>query len=357
MPQVLKTTKNFFNFPLEIIKKLIILILLTSSIIFTGCATTPTDFSDQGSFEYVWPSPPEQPRIKWVRQWFHKYDFGRPSKVLNILVGEERGIRLRRPNGVVADNAGNVYVADSEHGIIFVFDQEQGRLRFLGEGVVSAPIGLAVNNKKGIIFVSDSRIDKVFGLDKNSGRVLIDIGSIGMLKNPSGLAYDEINNKLYISDTKNHVVRVFDDTGKSIATIGKKGNDNGEFSFPSYLAVDKKGNLYVVDSFNFRVQIFDSEGRFIRKFGRLGDTSGNFSRPAGIGVDSDGHIYVVDTAFNNFQIFNDTGKLLLWVGQGGTKPGEFSLPSGLFIDDKDRIYVSDTFNRRVQVFQYLKEKK
>jgi DNA-binding beta-propeller fold protein YncE len=342
------------NYVLAILGRILGLLLLT--IVIAGCVTGPRQ-SDQAAGEYIWPPPPEITRIKFIRQWYHKYDFGKPNKILDVLVGEERGIRLRRPTGVVSDSAGNVYAADSEHRVIFVFDRERNTLRFLGEGVLSAPVGLAVNNKKGILFVSDSRLDKVFGIDKNSGSVLMDLGIVGDFKNPSGLVYDENKNRLYVSDTKNHVVKVFDENGKPIMTIGKKGSEDGEFSYPSFLAVDKSGRLYVVDSFNFRVQIFDSEGRFIKKFGKLGDASGTFSRPAGIGVDSDGHVYVVDTAFNNFQIFSEEGKLLLWIGQGGGRPGEFSLPSGMYIDGNDMIYVADTFNRRIQVFQYLKEKK
>jgi len=340
------------NFRFHTIIKLILIMILIYSV--AGCATSPYQ-TYEASGEYIWPPPPDIPRIKWLRQWFHKYDFGKPNKILDVLIGEEREIRLRRPNGVVSDSAGNVYVADSEHRVVFVFDREQNILRYLGDGLLSAPVSLAINNKKGILFVSDSQLDKVFGIDKNNGRLLFEIGG-GNFKNPSGMVYDENRNRLYISDTKNHMVRVYDENGKPLFTIGKKGSDDGEFSYPSYLAIDKKGNLYVVDSFNYRIQIFDHEGRFIRKFGKLGDATGSFSRPAGIGVDSEGHIYVVDTAFNNFQIFNEEGKLLLWVGQGGGKPGEFSLPSGMYIDNKDMIYVSDTFNRRVQVFQYLKEK-
>ena len=333
-----------------------IVLLCIGSWIIISCAAS-SRLPEQTQGELFWPPPPDTPRIKWLEQWSGRYDFGKPSKILTFLVGEERVERLRRPNGVVADSSGNLYVADSEYRIIFVFNRQKNTLQFLGEGTVSTPIGLAVDNKRGVLYVSDSKLDRVFGLDKNSGNVIISIGGIGEMKNPSGLVYDEERERLYVSDTKNHVVKVFDKSGKLLFTIGKRGQENGEFSFPSYLALDRKGNLYVVDTFNFRIQIFDPEGKFIKKFGKLGDSSGRLSRPAGIGVDSDGNIYVVDSAFSNFQIFNDEGKLLLWVGNGGSKKGQFSLPSGMYIDKEDRIYVSDTFNRRVQVFQYFKEKK
>ncbi|MDQ7787206.1 MAG: 6-bladed beta-propeller [Thermodesulfovibrionales bacterium] len=322
-----------------------------------ACTTTSPTVPDKPTGEYIWPSPPATPRIKWITQWSNRYDFGKPSDVMEFLIGKERVERLRRPNGIVTDTAGNVYVADSEAHVVFVFDQEKKALRFLGLGRLGFPVGVAIDNKRGIIYVSDSKFDKVFGFDKNSDDVKVTFGGPSEFKNPSGMVYDEQRERLYIADTQNHLVKAFDSGGRHLFTIGKRGMEDGEFNFPSYVALDKTGKIYVVDSFNFRIQVFDPDGKYIRKFGKLGDASGAFSRPAGIGVDSDGNIHIVDTAFNNFQIFNIEGRLLLWIGTTGKKPGEFYLPTGLYIDNQDKIYVSDTYNQRVQVFQYLKTPK
>ena len=321
---------------------------------FLGCSSVSTIAPEQSASQLVWPSPPATPKIKWLAQWSNAKDFGGSGKIMTFLIGDEKADHLRRPNGIVADSAGNIYVADSEAGIIFVFDQEKKSLRLLGFGQLAGPVGLAIDNKRGIIFVSDARLKKVVGLDKNTDSTVLTIGNTGDFQSPSGMVYDDGRDRLYIADTKLNVVKVFDKDGKQLSTIGQHGTKDGEFNFPSYLALDKNGRLYVVDAFNFRIQIFDSEGKFIKKFGKLGDSSGVFSRPAGIGVDSEDHIYIVDSAFNVFQIFNEDGKLLLWVGNTGTKTGQFYLPTGLYVDKQDKIYVSDTFNRRVQVFQYLK---
>lgn len=325
---------------------------LYAVLLIAGCAT---GLPEKPTGEYLWPPPPETPKIKWLTQWSNQYDFGRPGIISSLITGEEAA-RLSRPSGVVADSAGNIYVADSELGVIFVFDQELNTLRLLGGRILSSPVGLAIDNSTGILYVADSRQDKVIGLDKKSGHIVFSLGGPSEFKNPSGIVVDEARDRLYVTDTQNHTVRVFTRKGNPLFTIGEKGHQNGKFYYPSYLALDREGRLYVCDSFNFRVQIFSPDGLFLKTFGRLGDASGTFTRPKGIGVDSEGHIYVVDAAFNNFQIFDQDGRLLLWMGKEGHEPGQFSLPTGMFIDHEDRIYVSDTFNRRVQVFQYLKQK-
>jgi DNA-binding beta-propeller fold protein YncE len=320
--------------------------------VVAGCATSGPPPKPTG--EFYWPAPPDTPKVKWVTQWSGSYDFDKPNPLLTFLIGEERGENLSRPGGVLADSAGNVYVAESDRGVIFVFDVEKNTLNFLGQGTFTAPVALAIDNKAGVLYVTDTKQDKVIGIDKRSGQVVVNIGAPGEFQNPAGLAFDEEKEKLYVSDSKAHYIRVYEKNGKYLYTIGKRGYGDGEFNYPGYLAFSR-GKLYVTDTLNYRVQIFDADGKFLKKFGKIGDSPGLFSRPKGIGVDSEGNIYVVDAAFGNFQVFDADTQLLLWVGHAGRDAGGMNLPSGLYVDRQDRIYVSDTFNRRIQVFQYLKQ--
>ena len=181
-------------------KKYYTVLFLAVIIIISGCATTPSG-PTKPTGTFVWPIPPGSPKIKWITQWSERYDFGKPNEVLEFLIGKERTERLRRPNGVVADAEGNIYVADSEIRTIFVFDMGKKTLRFLGMGTVAGPIGLAIDNKRGILFVSDSRLDKVFGFDKITGDIVISLGGPGEFRNPSGLAYDDQRDRLYVADS------------------------------------------------------------------------------------------------------------------------------------------------------------
>ncbi|MFN7915652.1 MAG: 6-bladed beta-propeller [Vicinamibacterales bacterium] len=316
----------------------------------------------QKDLQLVWPLPPEQPRIKYLRTYQSANDFKaakKPSRFAALLLGPQDpgagGDALLKPYGVAASKSGKVYVADTAAKRAFVFDPDKKDVSFLGEdgaGRLAKPIGVAVD-ADGTVFVADATLKRVFGYDPD-GRMRVAIGHEGELENPSGLALDRVNHRLYVADSGKHQVLVYSSLdGAAQQTLGARGTDDAQFNFPTNLTVDRQGQLYVADTLNFRVQVFDPKGQFVRTFGTLGDGPGQMNRPKGVGVDSEGHVYVVDASFNNFQIFDDAGQLLLFVGSGGRNPGEFILPAGMSVDEQDRLYVADQGNSRVQVFQYL----
>jgi DNA-binding beta-propeller fold protein YncE len=71
------------------------------------------------------------------------------------------------------------------------------------------------------------------------------------------------------------------------------------------MVLDLNENLLVVDVQNKRVQIFDKDGNFINKFGSFGIGNGQFGYPSGIAVDSVGHIYVSDHASDRDRMFHE----------------------------------------------------
>lgn len=329
------------------------LIILMNIIFVVGCATVGPDRIG----DLVWPDPPEEPRVRYLESLSSKRDvMGSPS-FLDRLLGEAAGEALAKPYGVLADKEGRVYVADTGQGAVFVFDKKNKKLDLIGirDGVgrLAQPTGLAMNSQ-GILFVSDTKLDRVFGYDEK-GEVVVAIGKKEEFYNPAGIAVDPATDRLYVPDPGRHVIRVYDSRdGRFLLSIGERGTEEGQFNFPTNVFV-RHGKLYVSDSGNFRVQIFDLDGKFLETFGGIGDAPGRFARPKGIAVDSEGHVYVIDAAFDNFQVFDEDGKLLMFVGGAGASPGRFNLPAGIYIDEKDRIYVADQYNYRVQVFQFLSQ--
>ena len=324
----------------------------------SGCAMEKPPEKEMG--DLVWPSPPDQPRIRFLTEYKGQSDLGDKKSFKASLFGDEtEGLYLEKPYGVTTSpDGGMIYVTDTMKRAIVVFDiraKDVRKLEIDGMGSLTSPLEIKLD-KRGRIFVADSVRQEVLVFSPE-GKTLLALGKAEGLERPTAIAVDDANNRVYVADTPKHRIVVYDLQGKHLFNFGERGNEPGQLNYPVSLSLNLKGELLVTDSGNFRVQIFDMAGKFIHTFGQLGDSFGSFSRPKGIAADSDNNIYVLDGAFSNFQIFNAEGKLLLFVGSMGREPGAFWLPTGIYIDRGDRIYVVDSINARIQVFQYLKEKK
>jgi DNA-binding beta-propeller fold protein YncE len=177
---------------------------------------------------------------------------------------------------------------------------------------------------------------------------------------PVGLAIDNDNRFLYVVDEQQDLVLVYDaDSLKPLRHIGTPGKKHilttpGDFGGASNVAVDKDGNVYVTDTMNNRVEIFDAEGNFISTFGKAGDGPGTFARPKGIAVDCDGHIWVADQYQDRLQVFNRDGQLLTYIGDGHANgPGQFKALVGVAIDKQNRVFTTEQYPGRMQAFRYV----
>ena len=141
-------------------------------------------------------------------------------------------------------------------------------------------------------------------------------------------AQSGIFRRCFVSDAANHAVVVLDRaSGAELLRFGEKGSGEGDFFYPTSLALGPEGDLYVSDSFNFRVQRLEPDGSFVRSVGSVGRKLGQFARPKGVAVDREGRIFALDGAFDNCQIFDPEGKLLLFFGGAGGSPGSMNLPA------------------------------
>ena len=85
--------------------------------------------------------------------------------------------------------------------------------------------------------------------------------------------------------------------------FGREGKSDGQFNYPSGIAVDSSGYVYVADFNNYRIQQFDSDDTFISKWGSKGEEDGQFNYPDDIAVDS-GYVYVSDRMNHHIQVFS-----------------------------------------------------
>jgi DNA-binding beta-propeller fold protein YncE len=257
-------------------------------------------------------------------------------------------------------DAKRLYVTDYAKPGVFVVDVETRRMSPFGTGGqgFKSPLGVAVDDQDRVYVVdSTARMVRVFDA---SGALLRNITD-ERVERPTGIAVDATRRRVYIADSAsktsdNHVVRVFDTDGAYVTAIGAAGNGQGQFAFPSYLAVDGRGNLYVSDTMNGRVQVFDPDGRYVKTIGQRGDAFGMFDKPKGVALDSFGNVYVVDSSWSNVQIFNEQGQVLLFFGGRGRYPGLLFNPTGIAIDRNNQIYVADAFNGRVVIYGLVNTK-
>lgn len=313
----------------------------------------------------VWPEKPDKARYRYVGQLIGEDNFvaeGRDARqtgmtMLRWLVGltgmTQQKIELQRPQTGMADGLGRVYVTDVGRHAVFVFDQIAGKLHVWEQAAPNAsfitPVGIAAG-PRGEILVADSDLGAVIRLDRNGAP----LGFFGqdVLERPTGLARDAARGRTYVADTHSHDIKVFDDDGRLVETIGERGEEEGELNYPTHLAF-AGDRLYVSDSMNARVVVFDAHGHQVASYGRRGRFVGDLTRPKGVAVDSAANIYVVESFYDNLLVFNGQGQFLMPIGGTGKDIGQFYLPSGVWTDAQDRIYVADMFNGRVVIFQFL----
>ncbi len=307
--------------------------------------------------EYVWPPPPDPPRIKLQEVLTGRIDVEPKSRFQKILLGaspQSPYDDLVKPFGVAFDPDGRILVSDPGLAAVLRFDRSGRRLDVLGvRGPLrlKLPLGLTVADD-GRIFVADGKLLKVVAMDAE-GKLLNTYGSAGELVNPTDAELSPDGTRLFVADSKAHKVVVFDTaTAKPLASFGRRGEGEGEFSFPTSLAFDGEGNLLVVDQLNSRVQLLSPDGEYLDELGGLGVGFGNFVRPKDVAVDGRGLIYVTDNAFNNLQLFDADLTLLTFVGEGGRGPGQFHGASGVAVRGEE-LAVVDQLGRRVQIFRFL----
>ena len=112
-----------------------------------------------------------------------------------------------------------------------------------------------------------------------------------------------------------------------VSSFGSNGTGDGQFQFPTAIAVDSSGNIYVTD--DTRLQEFTSSGTFIRTIG-----FGNYNEPIGVALDSSNNIYVSNYFSGGVQEYNQAGDYLRTIPTGG-------YPFGVVIASNDHIYAEN----------------
>ena len=131
-----------------------------------------------------------------------------------------------------------------------------------------------------------------------------------------------------------------------VMTWGKQGSAPGQFHDPNGIAV-ASGKVFVADSRNNRIQVFDLNGNFIRQFGMPGKGLGKLKRPMNLTIYNN-QLYVPEYFNDHIQVFSLDGTPKRIIGKAGNGPGQFDAPGGVAIAPNGDLFVADFYNQRIQ---------
>jgi DNA-binding beta-propeller fold protein YncE len=117
----------------------------------------------------------------------------------------------------------------------------------------------------------------------------------------------------------------------------------GLFQYPNGI-VYREGLIYVTDSNNRRVQVFDANGNFKQIIATQGLPRGiDFLRPfPGDRESTADRMVVVDTLSHDATIWTSKGEKVVAFGEQGVLDGQFSYPNGCAITEKNKVFIADT---------------
>jgi sugar lactone lactonase YvrE len=163
-----------------------------------------------------------------------------------------------------------------------------------GAGQFQTPVGVAIQQSNGAVYVADSGNARVEKFDVNGNflaawgwgvadgaahsevctatcRAGIPGSGPGQLSLPTSIAFSNVSggasaSKVFVGDAGNNVVVKFDANGVFISTIDGSTTPQGHFVSLAGVAVDQSGNLWTADAGTGNVDEFDPKGKFLQQW-------------------------------------------------------------------------------------------
>ena len=213
--------------------------------------------------------------------------------------------------------------------------------------VLTEPMGVAVSDDGNVVYVSDTGQSAIFVFDFGKKKFHKIEGVIG----PIGLALDREQN-LYVVEQAKKGVTVFNPEGKQVRFLTDKSIER-----PTGLALDRdRKRIYLADTAHTKskehtIKILSLDGKLIGKIGNgKGNAPGQFLFPTYLALDREGDLYVTDSLNCRVQEFDPNGKYVRSFGERGDAWGQFTRPKGVALDSFGNVYVADSGWSNVQIF-------
>ena len=215
------------------------------------------------------------------------------------------------------------------------------------------------------------RPDRLYDLPERSGIQPVwqsfgpATGDRPLFSRPMGVAVGR-NNRIYVTDSENNRVCVFDSSGRYLFEFGQFGVAEplagiqptygpGSLNYPIGIECDDAGDVYVASLYNDTIEVFTADGVPLRNFpdpltvtGKGGSGIGG----TGIAVTDvavfDDRVYATDTY--QILVFTREGELIDQWGKPGVEADSLDHPNGLAVGLDGTVYVSDSNHNRVTAF-------
>ncbi len=260
--------------------------------------------------------------------------------------------QFNKPRSVAVDRDDNLYVVDMT-GRVQKFSPDGAFLLSwqLPQTDLGKPKGMATDTNGNIVVVEPhyQRVNH-FAPD---GSLVAQWGrpgtNVGQLILPRAVAINS-RGDAYLSEytTVDRVQAFRAGSHEPFLVFGRPGSANGEFNRAEGLGFGPDGRLFVADSCNHRIQVFDPDGTWRATFGRAGAGLGELSYPYDVRVDREGRRYVCEFGHSRIQVFDAGNQPLEIIGGPGLEPGQFNNPWSIALDSRGNLYVADSGNHRVQ---------
>lgn len=285
-----------------------------------------------------------------------------------VFGGADTGTTLNHPVDLDVSADGDVIVAEEFSNRLVWFNaagELTGATTGGDDGTLNRPHGVAIGDN-GEIYVTEFEfgLEHVSRFNFESGAVVGGWGQPGQYGSaaeavpgdafwgPRDVALDADGN-VYISDTGNKRVRVYNAAGEYLRDIGSAGSELGQLDEPGGLAISPDGRLFVADTWNRRVSVFTLDGIPLYTFEVRGWYEDQGNRPY-LAVDGERNLlYVGDPQAGRVLVYDTQGNCVGSFGQPSTTATDnsmFQVVAGIALDDAGNVYVVDSGAGRVLRF-------
>ena len=236
---------------------------------------------------------------------------------------------LKDPIGVKC-HEGLVYVFECGKGITSMSNAQDG-LKVV-KTIPTEMVGELLLHHDNI-YITDSKTDCVKLLHYENLEERVSIGGKGSQRNlfscPNGIRMSK-NGEIYICDSSNNRIKVFDENLGLKRIFGTEGSGPGQFKFPTDLEFDRDGNIYVVEFGNHRVQVLSAQEEHIRN---IGEGSAALCSPITAAM-YQGFVFVTSYTGNCVCVFTEEGEFVTSFGHN-----ILDNPESIAIDQDGYVFV------------------